>query len=799
MIEFLMLPNLYFRLCLFLLLMMGVGLSLTLFFKEVRDQEKPLGIADFFLSPLIGFMVIVFIGYSTLRLLTLFGNARPFWRSLFFLYLCTSFIIAGGIYFFLKKWRQFVWTDSLSILPVLTTFLMGIFPLLPMLIEREATFFAGLGTDAFGYIRVAQSMVDGWYFQPVPELGLADILFHSGRGWSYAVILTQDRPLIYYIVAMVSSMLNINPFQAYLLCGAIPSILFPSYLLFFAFSYPRRKRVNYFLTTLAFFVASLTAFAGNFYHQFLGHVWAIFFLAVLGPSIFLFGFQINHQKKILPVFSFIFCFLSISLYDIRFTIIAFIALFFSFILNFHRFKDGVAIFWIFVSLIPAAAFAGNIPVILRSIFSPMETGGHFRPSFSLQAFLMESGLASGSSLSISIFLSLYCCLLILTFSNLKNRLRSVPENISETSHFLCTYNYLMMYGSLALVSFMLMKSNLWAADKILYLAIPFLIISLFFLIMEESNSRFNTKTAILSVLIVLNVYMSIAKNISVAKDIIENKNSLLIKQDSLSSLSKELNRLKPQLVWFDGNIMAYLAFITFFQDTEWVSLADYETWYHGGGIYPRYIFKDAPDPKIVYKNLLQRNEVRNARNAVVASMKKYMHRRVENYFSNYSIELISREDCEYGSISIALKFTNLTPGKSEPLIVTGEAGAGDFVFVKYLENNEILLGFDHWGTPTIFSSPVRISSNKIYDLEIQMGSLFPPLANIANILYSEMDHKHVVELILVKMDQKEILRSQAKFYSSIPEKVTIGENKIGVPLVEKFFPGKLYRIGELAP
>jgi len=51
------------------------------------------------------------------------------------------------------------------------------------------------------------------------------------------------------------------------------------------------------------------------------------------------------------------------------------------------------------------------------------------------------------------------------------------------------------------------------------------------------------------------------------------------------------------------------------------------------------------------------------------------------------------------------------PGLQEPLVATGVTGAGDIVYVRYVDDRrDPAFGFDHWGVGGTMSAPVEIDS-----------------------------------------------------------------------------------------
>ncbi|MCX6955658.1 MAG: hypothetical protein NTV51_26235 [Verrucomicrobia bacterium] len=62
-------------------------------------------------------------------------------------------------------------------------------------------------------------------------------------------------------------------------------------------------------------------------------------------------------------------------------------------------------------------------------------------------------------------------------------------------------------------------------------------------------------------------------------------------------------------------------------------------------------------------------------------------------------------------------------GTREPLIVTGQAGAGEFLFVHYVGDRRVVFGYDSWGHGGPSSPPIPITPGVRQELEVQMPSL----------------------------------------------------------------------------
>jgi hypothetical protein len=106
------------------------------------------------------------------------------------------------------------------------------------------------------------------------------------------------------------------------------------------------------------------------------------------------------------------------------------------------------------------------------------------------------------------------------------------------------------------------------------------------------------------------------------------------------------------------------------------------------------------------------------------------------------------------------------------LVVTGVAGAGDFVFVRYLLPGFVQFGLDHWGRAPLLSPPVKVVPGADAQLEIHLGT-------------------QARRTFRILLDGKEVLRGESDFYPWEESQVTVGENRIGGTICGPRFTGRI--------
>ncbi len=135
----------------------------------------------------------------------------------------------------------------------------------------------------------------------------------------------------------------------------------------------------------------------------------------------------------------------------------------------------------------------------------------------------------------------------------------------------------------------------------------------------------------------------------------------------------------------------------------------------------------------------------------------------------------------YGALKLRIRLPlQRAAGTREPVVVTGVPRAGDFVYVEYLQGEQVRFGLDHWGASGIASEPVRVDSSSAHSLEISMGSLFPTGARSA-----------VKDRTRISLDGATLLDADQATYDSSPYDVSLGRNTIGGSTCAYEFTGQI--------
>ena len=139
-----------------------------------------------------------------------------------------------------------------------------------------------------------------------------------------------------------------------------------------------------------------------------------------------------------------------------------------------------------------------------------------------------------------------------------------------------------------------------------------------------------------------------------------------------------------------------------------------------------------------------------------------------------------------------VKFTATFPmdrqGTTEPLVVTGESGRGDFLYVIYQDTGHVRFGFDHWGVMGLASPSIPFDWRVPHRLVVGLGSMFPPSAAPAD-----------RQRLFVSVDDQVIFDNEQEFHPSESGGIIFGINLIGGSTTTARFSGTIHEIAPVGP
>ncbi len=128
-------------------------------------------------------------------------------------------------------------------------------------------------------------------------------------------------------------------------------------------------------------------------------------------------------------------------------------------------------------------------------------------------------------------------------------------------------------------------------------------------------------------------------------------------------------------------------------------------------------------------------------------------------------------------------------GTSEPLLVTGKVKAGDFFYVKFLGQRQVVFGYDSWGQGGPVSEPVTFTPGLPQTLTVEMPSLARTPGSI-DAIWNELH---------VTFNGQEIFALPVPFFSRRSTQLWFGTNPLGGTLCGPEFHGQLLKASDLRP
>lgn len=178
------------------------------------------------------------------------------------------------------------------------------------------------------------------------------------------------------------------------------------------------------------------------------------------------------------------------------------------------------------------------------------------------------------------------------------------------------------------------------------------------------------------------------------------------------------------------------------------------------------------------------------------------YRRLAYAFNHLSGWLGETGPSHTGPLRIRLTLPTERTGKLEPLLVTGASFRADFLYVFYTDEHHLQIGFEHtsYGGP-MTKPPVEVDYAAEHTLEVEMGSLYPP---VEHPFYDGMSADEIARrkrTLRVVLDGRELLSGQYDFYDSSPGDVTVGRNTVS-DAFGRGFNGRIIsveRVGTVVP
>ncbi len=150
-----------------------------------------------------------------------------------------------------------------------------------------------------------------------------------------------------------------------------------------------------------------------------------------------------------------------------------------------------------------------------------------------------------------------------------------------------------------------------------------------------------------------------------------------------------------------------------------------------------------------------------------------------------------------GPIRLELRFPQGRGGYSEPLLVSGNPGASDAVFVHYDDDSHVRFGLGHSGATPVLSTPVIIEPGAPQELVLCTGALVPPEGSA---IFRELPElSRLRSLAEVALNGKPVLVVAQEPHPSGENQVSLGVNAPGDPSCGPKFGGEILALSAARP
>jgi hypothetical protein len=115
-------------------------------------------------------------------------------------------------------------------------------------------------------------------------------------------------------------------------------------------------------------------------------------------------------------------------------------------------------------------------------------------------------------------------------------------------------------------------------------------------------------------------------------------------------------------------------------------------------------------------------------------------------------------------LAIDLRFPTNKYSAVEPLVVDGERGAQDFLFLRYVGPGLVEIGFESTGYGSVISPVLRVDYKISHRIELRYGSFLPPRGHPLLASFSEPDLSLARKMLIVLLDGRIVLDGDANFH-----------------------------------
>lgn len=149
-----------------------------------------------------------------------------------------------------------------------------------------------------------------------------------------------------------------------------------------------------------------------------------------------------------------------------------------------------------------------------------------------------------------------------------------------------------------------------------------------------------------------------------------------------------------------------------------------------------------------------------------------------------------------GPLKLKLMLAEGAARTNQPLVVTGVTSAGDFVYVRHVDERHVQIGYDHWLVGGPISDPVSYDPTRPVEVVVSMGALLPPPDG------AHPDTPEVAELRrrnVVLFDGRVVVDFVLPSHPATAEQIKLFINTIGGSTGGEVFTGAILSVEAVRP
>lgn len=164
-------------------------------------------------------------------------------------------------------------------------------------------------------------------------------------------------------------------------------------------------------------------------------------------------------------------------------------------------------------------------------------------------------------------------------------------------------------------------------------------------------------------------------------------------------------------------------------------------------------------------------------------------------------EMLGNPDARWdgftGPVKLTVRLHGGSPGRTEPLLVSGDRGATDSVSVRYEDASDVRFVFEHSGSAAVMSAPVHYSPGAVSDILISTGALMPAGASV--VYRDSPEFLRLRTLVEVGVDGRPVLATWQDPYPASASQVLVGADAAPDGAIQRRFQGEIESLEAAGP